>query len=167
MIRFLEYAASFVLLIILQEFVFDHINLGGLVNPYVYIMFIMLLPLQMRGWALLLAGFGMGAVLDVMSGTSGIQMVCATWLAFVRPGMVSLMLGKDSVHDGGIPTAAKVGQGRFIRYVVMMTLLFNIPFFLLEDIYAPALILVLRIVLSTLFTAVIIYFLHLPLMRSK
>ena len=33
MIRFLEYAAIFALLLILQEFVFDNISLGGVVNP--------------------------------------------------------------------------------------------------------------------------------------
>lgn len=100
MIRFLEYAAIFLLLLVLQEFVFDNINLGGMVNPYIYIMFIILLPLDIPGWGLLLLGFGAGGAVDVMEGTAGLQTMTATWLAFARPTVVGLLLGKDLVYEG-------------------------------------------------------------------
>lgn len=128
MIRFLEYLAVFLLLVVLQEFVFDNINLGGVVNPYIYIMFIIMLPLDTPGWLLLLLGFGTGAAVDFMSGTPGLQAVSSTWLAFVRPAVVGLLLGKDLVYEGGIPTAGRVGTGKFLRYAAVMVLLFNIPF---------------------------------------
>ena len=107
MIRFLEYAAIFLLLLVLQEFVFDNINLGGMVNPYIYIMFIILLPLDIPGWGLLLLGFGAGGAVDVMEGTAGLQTMTATWLAFARPTVVGLLLGKDLVYEGGIPTVGR------------------------------------------------------------
>ena len=115
MIRFLEYCAIFLLLLVLQEFVFDNINLGGIVNPYIYIMFLILLPLDTPGWSLLLLGFITGGAVDFMSGTAGLQTVASTWLAFVRPTVAGLLLGKEMVYDGGIPTAARVGLGRFFR----------------------------------------------------
>lgn len=167
MIRFLEYALTFILLLVLQEFVFDNINLGGVVNPYIYIMFIILLPLDIPGWILLFLGFGTGAALDFMSGTAGLQTICSTWLAFVRPSIVNLLLGKDMVYEGGLPTAGRVGTARFIRYLAVMVLLFNIPFFILEDMAGSVWIVSLRIILSTLFSIGIIYFLHLPFVHSR
>lgn len=167
MIRFLEYAATFVLLVILQEFVFDNINLGGVVNPYIYIMFIILLPLDTAGWMLLMLGFGAGATVDFMSGTAGLQTIASTWLAFVRPTVAGLLLGKDLVYDGGIPNAGRVGTGKFLRYLAVMVVLFNIPFFILEDLSGSAGVLALRIVLSSAFSVGIIYFLHLPLVHTQ
>lgn len=167
MIRFLEYTAIFLLLLVLQEFVFDNINLGGVVNPYIYIMFIILLPLDMPGWMLLVLGFGAGAAVDFMSGTAGLQTIASTWLAFVRPTVVGLLLGKDLVYEGGIPTAGRVGTGRFLRYLTVMVLLFDIPFFILEDLSGSAWIITLRIVLSSAFSVGIIYFLHLPFVHTQ
>lgn len=167
MIRFLEYAAIFALLLILQEFVFDNISLGGVVNPYIYIMFIILLPLDTPGWLLLMLGFGSGAAVDFMSGTAGLQTIAATWLAFVRPTVVGLFLGKDLVYEGGIPTAGRVGAGKFIRYLAVTVLLFNIPFFILEDLSGSAWVITVRIVLSTIFSVGIIYFLHLPFVNTQ
>lgn len=167
MIRFLEYTATFVLLLILQEFVFDNINLGGVVNPYIYIMFIILLPLDIPGWLLLLLGFGAGGAVDFMSGTAGLQTIASTWLAFVRPGVVGLLLGKDLVYEGGIPTAGRVGTGKFLRYVAAMVLLFDIPFFILEDLSGSVGVIALRIVLSSAFSVGIIYFLHLPFVHTQ
>lgn len=167
MIRFLEYLAVFALLVVLQEFVFDNINLGGVVNPYIYIMFIILLPLDIPGWALLMLGFASGAAVDFMSGTAGLQTIASTWLAFVRPTVVGLLLGKDLVYEGGIPTAGRVGTGRFLRYVAVMVLLFNIPFFILEDLSGGVWIIAARIVLSSLFSVGILYFLHLPFVHTQ
>ena len=147
MIRFLEYLAVFLLLVVLQEFVFDNINLGGVVNPYIYIMFIIMLPLDTPGWMLLLLGFGTGAA--------------------VRPTVVGLLLGKDLVYEGGIPTAGRVGTGKFLRYAAMMVLLFNIPFFILEDLSGGGGIIALRIALSSVFSVGIIYFLHLPFVHTQ
>lgn len=158
---------TFVILIILQEFVFDNINIVGLVNPYVYIMFIIMLPLNIQGWLLLLLGFASGAVMDLVAGTICLQTICATWLAFVRPTMVNIFIGKDEANDGGVPSASRIGAAHFLRYVSVMVLLFNIPLFLLEDFDTAWYILTARIVLSSIFSAIVIYFLHTPLATSR
>lgn len=167
MIRFLEYFAIFLLLLVLQEFVFDNINLGGVVNPYIYIMFIILLPLDIQGWVLLVLGCCAGAAVDFMSGMAGLHMMTATWLAFVRPTVVALLLGKDVAYDGGVPTAGRVGVAKFFRYATTLVLLFNIPFFILEDLSGETWVVALRILLSSLFSVGIIYFLHLPFVHSQ
>ena len=49
----------FVLLVVAQVLLVNHIRLGGYVHPYIYLIFVMLLPLNMPGWQQLLLGFGM------------------------------------------------------------------------------------------------------------
>ena len=57
-----------------------------------------------------------------------------------------------------------LGVGMF---VAVMVLLFNIPFFILEDLSGEAWAIALRILLSSLFSVVIIYFLHLPFAHAE
>ncbi len=167
MIRLLGYLLSLALLLLLQEFIFDNIHLGELINPYVYILFIVLLPLEIRASSLLLLGFVAGVAADVLSGTTGLHTIAATFLAFVRPAVVNLFVGKDEVHQGGVPTAGRLGTSRFLRYLFVMLLLFNSLLFTLEDWGGEVWIILLRILLSTLFCWICCYFLHLPLIRKK
>lgn len=39
----------FVLLVITQVLIVNHIRLGGYVHPYIYLIFVMLLPINMPG----------------------------------------------------------------------------------------------------------------------
>ena len=78
----------FILLIPLQVFVLDHINLGGFVNPYFYILFILMLPFETPGWLLLLLSFLMGFMIDLLSGTPGLHTASSTLIAFLRPVVI-------------------------------------------------------------------------------
>ena len=59
----------FIVLVLMQVLVINHIRLGGYVHPCIYLIFIMLLPINMPGWQLLLLGFGLGFSVDLFTGT--------------------------------------------------------------------------------------------------
>ena len=59
----------FVVLVLFQVLVVNHIRLGGYVHPYIYLIFIMLLPINIQNWQLLLLGFGLGLTVDLFTGT--------------------------------------------------------------------------------------------------
>jgi len=44
----------FVVLVISQVTIFNNVGIGGYANPSVYLLFILLLPLDIKGWVLLL-----------------------------------------------------------------------------------------------------------------
>lgn len=161
--RFLEFFVLLLVLLVLQGFVFARIDIYGLVNPYVYIMVLLLLPMSIKGWQALFIGFGLGVVMDFMTGNYALHTICTTWLAFVRPMVLHFTAGRDEVELGGLPISRRIGVGRFMSYVMIMSLMFAIPFFALE---AMTLVgwgyLLLRILCSSIFTAVVIYFIQLP-----
>ncbi|MCU0363051.1 MAG: rod shape-determining protein MreD, partial [Bacteroidales bacterium] len=53
----LKFGSAFLLLILAQVLVFNNIQFSGFINPYVYVLFILLLPLAVPGWLLLLLAF--------------------------------------------------------------------------------------------------------------
>ena len=74
----------FVVLVLVQVLLVNHIRLGGYVHPYVYILFVMLLPINISNWQLLLLGFGLGFCVDMFTGTPGLHAGATTLMAFCR-----------------------------------------------------------------------------------
>ena len=72
----------FVALVIVQVLIVNHIRLGGYVHPYIYLIFVMLLPINMPGWQLLISGFSIGLVIDLFMGTLGMHAGATTMMAF-------------------------------------------------------------------------------------
>ncbi|NJK85385.1 MAG: hypothetical protein HC906_04860 [Bacteroidales bacterium] len=56
----------FIILVLLQVFVFNNIHLSGFIVPYIYILFILLLPFETPGWLLLVSAFLLGFSIDVL-----------------------------------------------------------------------------------------------------
>ena len=67
--RFFIQIIRFALFVAAQVLVFNHINLGGFVNPYVYIIFVLMLPLDIPCWLALLSSFMMGLSVDIFTHT--------------------------------------------------------------------------------------------------
>ena len=55
----------FIVLMLLQVLLVDHIDLAnGWVVPYLYVLFLLMLPLSIAHWEALMVGFGTGLVRD-------------------------------------------------------------------------------------------------------
>ncbi|MBK7213699.1 MAG: rod shape-determining protein MreD [Bacteroidales bacterium] len=90
--------ARFFLLILLQVLVLNRISFFGFLNPYVYILFIFLLPFETPGWLVLILSFITGLSVDAFSGTMGLHTAAAVFAGFVKPGVVKLV-GEKPDYD--------------------------------------------------------------------
>ena len=86
---YLRYILIFILLLLIQLLVLNNINLGGYINPYVYLLFILLLPYGTPRWVLLLVGFFTGLVVDYFSNTLGLHASATLILAFFGPSLTA------------------------------------------------------------------------------
>lgn len=161
--RILGYTISFLGLLFLQEYLFSAINIWGVVGFFPYIMVLLMLPLSISRVWLLVLGFAMGWCVDLVGGMAGLNAICMTWLGFVRPYVGELTLGRDVSVADVLPMTKRVGVPRFMTYVAMMCLLFALPYFLLEMMTLTGIgVTLLRTLLSTLATVVVIYVFQLP-----
>lgn len=122
----------FVLLVIAQVLVINHIRLGGYVHPYIYLIFVMLLPINMPGWQLLLSGFGMGLAIDLFMGTLGMHAGATTLMAFCRPAIIRLVSGNQKFENVREPNINQMGFPWFLRYTLCMVTVHNFTLFMLE-----------------------------------
>jgi len=151
-----------------QVMVLNHINLVGFLNPYVYVLFILLLPFETPAWLLLLAGFGMGFTIDAFTNSWGLHTAAATFMAFSRPGVLGLITSKKEYEPGIRPGIRDLGLNWFLSYGFFMIFLHHFALFLLEAFrfseFFPTL---LRVVLNTILTLVICVLVQYLFTRSK
>lgn len=123
----------FVALVLLQVLVINHIRLGGYVHPYVYLIFIMLLPFNTPQWQLLLLGFVLGLTIDLFTGTLGLHAGATTLMAFCRPSIIKLVSGNQKYENVQEPNLGQLGGAWFFRYAICMVLVHHLSLFVLES----------------------------------
>src|SRR3954463_13540886 len=84
-IKIFQNVKRFIFLILLQVLILNHVQWSGFVNPYVYILFILLLPIETPKSFVLLLAFTIGIVIDMFSNTAGLHAASSTLLAYARP----------------------------------------------------------------------------------
>lgn len=122
----------FIGLLLLQVLIVDNIRLGYYVHPYVYVIFIFLLPFNTPKWQLLLSGFTMGFAVDLFCGTPGLNAAASVFMAFIRPFIINAMTRRKDINEDDEPSFNNMGMLRFMIYATLLLIAHNIVLFLLE-----------------------------------
>ena len=147
----------FIILVLVQILIFNNIELSGYINPYIYILFILLLPLDTPGWLLLLLGFLLGISIDIFSDTPGMHTITTTLTAFLRPFVLDIIAPRDGYETGANPRISNYGFLWFLRYAGILTVIHHFVLFYIEIFhfggFFPTLF---RVILSSAVTLLII-----------
>lgn len=127
-----KYFAIFVLFTALQVLVFNKIQISGFINPYIYIFFIMILPIEIAGWALLLLGMLSGFSIDFFTNTIGMHTSATLLLAFVRPYVLTSISPREGFDSTTTPSAGQYGMLWFLKYTIIMVLIHHLALFMVE-----------------------------------
>lgn len=129
----LLHSIRFVVLVLVQVLIINHIRLGNYVHPCIYMVFIMLLSVTMPKWQVLGLGFVMGLCIDLFTGTPGLHAGATTLMAFCRPAILRLVSGHQKLENVQEPNLAQLGGPWFLRYVACMVLVHHFALFFLES----------------------------------
>jgi len=123
----------FIVLVLFQVLVINHIRLGGYVHPYIYLIFIMLLPFNTPKWQLLVLGFLLGLTIDLFTGTPGLHAGATTLMTFCRPSIIKLVSGNQKFENVQEPNLRQLDGIWIFRYVLCMVLVHHFALFFLES----------------------------------
>jgi rod shape-determining protein MreD len=149
----IRFIVIIVLLILFQVLVLNNIQFSGFVNPYVYIMIILILPSVTPAWLVLIISFLTGLIIDLFSGSPGMHASATLLAGFSRPLVLRLISPRDGYESGSDLSMAAYGFRWFLIYaaiivVIHHTALFFLEVFRLTDFFRT----IFRILLSSLFT---------------
>ena len=147
----------FVVLVLLQVGVLNQVQLGGFINPYLYILFIILLPIGTPGWLTLVLSFALGISIDMFCNSPGIHASSTVFAGFMRTFLLASMMPRETTEPTDIPNIRLFGAGWFVKYSLMMVIIHHVFLFLVEAFKFSSLHLILwRALLSIVFTMLLI-----------
>ncbi len=143
----------FVLLLAAQVLVFNRIDLFGFINPFPYVLFIILFPVNGNKSALLAASFFLGIIMDMFWNSGGVHAAACLLLAYFRPAIFKFSFGLSYEYQT-VRLNDSLTPERF-SFILIAVVLHHFVLFILEVFKISFLweILV-RTMLSTIFTIV-------------
>lgn len=121
----------FVVLVLVQGLVFNHIHLFNCATPLLYIIMVLHFRRNHPRWAVLLWCFMMGLCIDVFANTPGVATASMTLVGLLQPYLFELFVPRDSADDLE-PSVRTIGMGSYFLYVLIIVLVYNLLFFTLE-----------------------------------
>lgn len=153
----LRYCLIFVILILLQVLLFNNIQFSGYVNPYVYVMFILLLPVEIAQGILLPVAFFTGLTVDFFGGTTGMHAGATVAAGFVRPYILRFISPRDGYEPGATPSMLIYGRRWFLFYSILMVTVHHFVLFYFEVFrFTGFFHTLLRVIISSVFTVTFI-----------
>ena len=156
MLTFLQNILSFVILILFQVLALNNIQFLGFINPYIYILFIIALPVRTPRWLSLILAFILGLTIDIFSNTLGMHAFATILIAFLRNGILNLFIVLEE-NDNPSPSIRSIGVAAYVKYLILMVFIHHFSLFFLEafSFTHPGLVLS-KIALSSLVTILIL-----------
>jgi hypothetical protein len=141
----------FIVFLSLQVLIFNNINLFGYINPYPYILFIILYPVNSNKSILLLGSFFLGLLLDIFCDSGGVHTTASIVLAFLRPTLFRFSFGLSYEYQT-VKIADKMSPER-ITLLLLAIVIHHFILFYLEYFRLGLLFTILsRTIVSALFT---------------
>ncbi len=128
---FLSRLLSFVVLILVQVLILNHIHLFGVATPMLSAYFVLKFRRNYPKWGILLWSFLMGVILDSFANTPGVASASLTLIAVLQPYILSPFIPRDSVEDLK-PGLESLGFSQFFYYSFVLIFIYLLTFFSLE-----------------------------------
>jgi len=139
----------FVVLVFLQVLILNHINFLGYINPYMYILFILVFPLDGNKSLLIFLSFLLGLSIDMFGDSGGVHAAASVFIAFIRPQILKFSFGVSYEYNTVRINKAPMAERLF--YISIMVFLHHIVLFSLEIFSLSHILLLAK---STLFSGI-------------
>ncbi len=144
----------------LQILLFNNINLFGYLNPFPYILFILLYPVNSNKSILLISSFALGILLDMFVNSGGIHAMASLVLAYIRPSLFKFAFGLSYEYQT-VRIADKISPERITLLLLAIFIhhfiLFFFEFFRIDLFFDILMRTLLNTVLTFIISILIIY----------
>ena len=145
-------------LLLFQVLIIDNIRLGYYIHPYIYVLFIFLLPFNIQKWQLLLLGFVTGLTVDLFNGTPGLNAAATVFMAFIRPYVINGMTRRKDINPNDEPSFNNMGLSWFLLYSLLLLTAHNFILFSIEAFSFKLIGVILMQTLLSIFSSLLLIF---------
>lgn len=146
----------FVVIMLIQVLIFNQLQFFGICHPYVFILFLMMMPITLSRQADMFIGAAVGLAMDLFCNSLGVHMAACVLITYMRRPMISNLVMDDERLNGEI-NSKTIGTANFIKYAATLIFIYHILAVLLNAwSFAHLGQNMLQIILSSLLSSLII-----------
>ena len=149
----LKYFIHFVFLITIQILVMNNVLFMGYINPFIYILFLLLLPFDTSRWLILILAFCLGISVDAFQNTMGLHAFSCVLIAYCRRPILNFLLPqlKNKKQNNLEFSLQEFGLQRGLIYTGSLVFIHHFSLFILEAFQLE----LIRILLRTLGSSIV------------
>ena len=132
----------FIVLILVQAIVLNNINFLGYINPYLYILFILLYPAKNNRMLFIFISFLLGLGVDLFSDSGGVHAAACVTIAYMRPVILKFAFGTS--YDYQTIKFSLTEFGQRLTYFSILIIVHHIILFSLEIFNSTKILLILK-----------------------
>ena len=130
---FIKYLGLLPLYLLLQVLVLNEVLFSSYINPFLYVLLIITLPLRTPKWFLLSYAFLLGFSIDLFSGSLGFHSTATVLIAFVKPLISRITIPHNILGETDEITLKKVGGKSFSAFSLFLILIHNSCLFITDS----------------------------------
>ena len=127
-----RYLCLFIVLLLAQVLICNNLLLFGVAVPFVFIYFIICLPLNTSLNIVMSLGFILGFFVDLFSDTLGLNSLASLVLAVVRKPVFFAYLPKDDKYKDASPSISTMGWPDYVKFILTLSAIFSFLVFSIE-----------------------------------
>jgi len=155
-------ALQFVILVLVQVWLFNQIHIFGLGCIFLYVLFVINYPFEHNKIVLVLLGFLLGFVIDLFSHSYGLHTFATTLIAYLRPFIIKFYTRSEE-HE-----ILKKSYRAFYRYAITMIFIHHAALFILEAFSLKFIYpVLLKTAVSTLLTTIFVFFVQTIFLKKR
>ena len=152
-----SYILLFVILVLVQALLMNHIVLFSSAVCFIFIYFLIKLPINLSANLLLTLGFLIGLSVDILSDTPGLNALCCTVLASLKRPVFFAYEQHDDKNRNVAPSIGTMGFFNFCKYIFSISAIYCLLAFFVEFIEFTDIIgIFIKAGASTLFTFLVL-----------
>jgi rod shape-determining protein MreD len=129
---YIKLVFRFIFYLLFQVLVLNNIELNGLMNPYYYPLFILLLPISFPNWLALLLAFVLGISVGSFSNSIGLHSLSLVLMTFVRTYVIQIIFPQSKAEEMDEFSIGKIGAFTFTLYTFILIFIHHFVFFTTE-----------------------------------
>ncbi|HOZ29931.1 MAG TPA: hypothetical protein PLL66_03350 [Bacteroidales bacterium] len=163
----IKYILLFIFAVLCQTLIFDRLYFTNYINIYIYILFLLLLPIETNKFLVLLLSLILGLSIDTFNSTPGIHASATVLIGFLRPSIFRLYAPRDGYEPNKFPSIKNNGFYWFLKYSISLILIHHILLFFVDAYgFSHFFLTLFRILISSVFSLIFIIIGHLLILRE-
>lgn len=122
----------FFVFLLIQVLILKHLELGRFINPFLYVLFILMLPIRTGKALVLFIAFITGLTIDMFYNTWGMNAAACVFMAYCRPWVLRVYAPKGEYDASAKPTLQSLGTPWMLSYAGTLVFFHHFVLFFLE-----------------------------------